>query len=58
MLHCHFNYEVLLVLSFTCVVLLVLSGPGGLLALLLRLVRAGSSASCRSFVLNERNHNR
>jgi hypothetical protein len=37
-------YEVLLVLSFTCVVLLVLSGPGCCLALLLRLVERFPSA--------------
>lgn len=52
-LHFHFNYEALLVLSFTCVVLLVLSGPGSLLALLLRLVGAVSSASL-SFLRSQR----
>ena len=48
MLNFHFNYKVLLVpsvLSFNCVVLLVLSRACSLLALLLRLGWAGSSAS-------------
>ena len=55
----YFNYEVLVVLSFTCVVLLVLSW-GRVTDGLAPSPRSGGFRQrlCRSFVLNERKHNR
>jgi len=54
----HFNYEVLVVLSFTCVVLLVLSGPGSCWPCSFASSGGFRRRLCRSFAVNERNHNR